>query len=368
MQSGQYTGGGVIVTIQASVSKGWLHEVTGATFGDDYYFDPLKRRNQDLMVAEFLEQTFPRYRIHNLESNLVSLSHYSPSHLYVGGIQPNLILGMLLGANFVAYPHQDADISGAPLAGLSSISDLPDPQSLRDAPLIREWSREIALLRRTQSDAVIPPFFWDTSGRATIHGHITTALKLFGQDILLLVHDDPDFLASFYKWYGDVCVVLIETFASAADIPIRSLHIGECSATMLGPREYRDSLIPQMESLAERIAPLRLHHCGDCTYLLREIASINGLRALDTGSGTSVSEIRRTLGFRFPLDLMPPVELLVAGPEAARIESWVNTVLSENRDGPLCLNYHLEPGYDPCSHLLLHDALYARGVVHPARM
>ena len=338
------------------------------TFERDYYFDPLGRRNQDLGIAEFLQRTFPRYRIHNLESNLVSLSHYSRTHLYVGGIQPNLILGMLLGANFVAYPHQDADISEAPLAGLRSISDLPDPQSLRDAPLIREWLREIALLRRTQTGAVIPPFFWDTSGRATIHGHITTALKLFGQDILLLVHDDPDFLASFYNWYSDVCVVLIETFASAADIAIQSLHIGECSATMLGPREYRETLIPQMESLAQRIAPLRLHHCGDCTYLLDKIAAIRGLRALDTGSGTSVCEIRRTLGLRFPLDLMPPVELLVAAPEAGRVESWVDTVLAENRDGPLCLNYHLEPGYDPRSHLLVHDALYARGLVHPARM
>ncbi|TVR33021.1 MAG: hypothetical protein EA404_06010 [Spirochaetaceae bacterium] len=275
---------------------------------------------------------------------------------------------MLLGADFVAYPHQDADISEAPLAGLSSISDLPDPQLLCEAPLIREWLREIALLRRTQSGAVIPPFFWDTSGRATIHGCITTALKLFGQDILLLVHDDPEFLASFYKWYGDVCVVLIETFARAAEITIRSLHIGECSATMLGPREYRETLIPQMESLAARIAPLRLHHCGDCTYLLQEIALINGLRALDTGSGTSVSEIRRTLGLQFPLDLMPPVELLVAAPQAARVESWVSTVLDENRDGPLCLNYHLEPGYDPRSHLLLHDALYGRGIVRPARI
>ena len=31
----------------------------------------------------------------------------------------------------------------------------------------------------------VPPFFWDSSGRAAIHGPLTTAQKLFGESILV---------------------------------------------------------------------------------------------------------------------------------------------------------------------------------------
>ncbi|TVQ38729.1 MAG: hypothetical protein EA384_08335 [Spirochaetaceae bacterium] len=350
------------------MSKGWVHQKTGLAFGEGYYFDSLERRNRDLMIAAFLDEAFPRYRIHNLESNLVVLRHYDPSCLYVGGIQPNLIFGMLLGADFVPYTHQDADISEPPLANLSSIADLPDPHSFLEAPLIRRWLREIELLRKTESDAVIPPFFWDTGGRATIHGCITTALKLFGQGILLAIYDNPQLLVSFYRWYADACVLLVRAFAHSAGITIRSLHVGECSGTMLGPRDYRQHLVAPTEALARRIAPLRLHHCGNCTHLLNEIARIGGLESLDTGSGTSVREIRNVFGPQFAIDLMPPVELLIEGAECRAVADWVDAVLEENSGGPLGLNYHLEPGYDEYAHLQLHETLYAKGLLRPGRV
>ena len=36
-----------MITIQVSVSKGWLHQEGGFRFPDKYYFDPIFRWNQD---------------------------------------------------------------------------------------------------------------------------------------------------------------------------------------------------------------------------------------------------------------------------------------------------------------------------------
>jgi hypothetical protein len=337
----------------------------GIRFDESYYFDPVERRRTDREIADFLEERFPDYRLHNLESNLVQLDHYSPDLIYVGGIQPNLILGMLLGATFIPYDDQDADISETPLKGLDRISDLPPAESLLEHELIRRWSAEIGKLRGESE--VIPPFFWDRSGRATIHGFITTALKFFGQEIFFFLADDPDFIKEFFAWYGEVSACLIRHFARAGGMEISSLHVGECSGTMLGAADFAAYLAPALDELSRAIADIRLHLCGNCDHLMEEIARVRGIVSLDTGSGSDPARIRRLLGADYLLDLMPPVELLLKGRAPGDVEAWLDAALEGNAGGPLALNYHLEPGYDERNHLLLHDLLYERGIVSPGR-
>ena len=126
----------------------------------------------------FLADRFPQHPFHNMESNLVQGEHFSPDQVLVGGIQPNLIVGACLGAEFVFPPDKDSDIAGRPLEGVRDLADLPAPASLLEHPLIRRLDAQIAAVRRARPDLrVIPPFFWDTSGRATIHGFITTSAE-----------------------------------------------------------------------------------------------------------------------------------------------------------------------------------------------
>ncbi len=356
-----------MISIQASVSKGWLHREKGIEYSREYYFDPVYRRECDREIAAFLEERFPDYRIHNLESNLVSLEHYSPELLYVGGIQPNLILGMLLGADFIPYPDQDADISETPLKDLEKIEELPSPSDLLQADLIKEWSTQIRDLAAGEKANVIPPFFWDRGFRATIHGFITTALKFFGQDFFFTAMDNPDFVHSFYRWYEESMSLLIGHFAGLVDARPTSLHIGECSGTMMGSGDYETFLQPCLSEIARNVAPVRIHFCGNCDHLLDSLSRTEGIGSLDTGSGTSVSKVRELIGRDFPLDLMPPVELLLQGRDPGAVMGWMDQTLKENDGGPLTINYHLEPGYDEKNHLLLHDYLYDRGLVEKGR-
>ena len=116
-----------MISIQTSVSKGWLHNEGGFRFDERYYFDPLYRWEQDRAIDRFLADRFPQHPFHNMESNLVQGEHFSPDQVLVGGIQPNLILGACLGAEFVFPPDKDSDIVGRPLEGLRDLADLPAP-------------------------------------------------------------------------------------------------------------------------------------------------------------------------------------------------------------------------------------------------
>jgi hypothetical protein len=47
-----------------------------------------------------------------MESNLVQPEYLPEKYLQVGGIQPNLILGAMLGSEMVFPPGADSDIAG----------------------------------------------------------------------------------------------------------------------------------------------------------------------------------------------------------------------------------------------------------------
>ena len=58
------------------------------------------------------------------------------------------------------------------------------------------------------------------------------------------VYDDPEFVAGLHDWITDVYIALIRHFARLGDLPITSVHIGECSGTMLRPAHYERFVIP----------------------------------------------------------------------------------------------------------------------------
>jgi hypothetical protein len=356
------------ISIITSVSKGWLHQEGGFKFGESYYLDPLYRQTQDRKIDSFLQKRFPDYAIYSLESNLVQLKFWQPDYMYVGGIQPNLILGACLGAKFEYYPDKDMDLASLnPLGYLQSVDDLPKPDEILSNPLITFFDRQLIKLRASHpGGTVIPPFFWDTSGRATIHGFITTAQKFYGEGIFLRIYDNPEFVIAFHEWITEVYIFLVRHFSELGEIPIRSVHIGECSGTMIRNKHYGKYIIPYASRLGRELGPVRLHSCGKSDHLLDEISRIDNLRVLDTGSDTSVRAIRNHLG-DIQIDIAPPVELLLDDANKDRIDAWLEQILCENAGGRLTINFHMEPGYSLGNCLAIHDGLHERGLIERKR-
>ena len=354
--------------IRGSVSKGWLHGEGGFTFPEAYYIDPWFRREQDRDIDRFLAERFPDLPIYNMESNLVQPDYLPKKCLQIGGIQPNLMVGAMLGAEMVFPPGADSDIAGKPFENISSAAELPAPEELLSKPPARTLDRQLETFSRKYPDfSIIPPFFWDLSGRATIHGFITTAYKFMGEKLFILLFEDPELVNAVHRWICDAYRILIDHFSRKAGLEVTGIHIGECTGAIISAPDFEKHILPFAKETGRRYRGVRFHSCGLSDHLLDQFLKIDNLISLDTGSGTSVGQIRKLFGKDLLIELAPPVELMLTGADPKDAGEWLDRTLAENRGGPLLLGYHLEPGYNLSVILALHEKCIEKGLSKPGR-
>lgn len=335
-----------MISISGTLSKAWVNRAIGVVFDREYYFDPARRHAIDSECNEYAMATFPEMGLFYSESNLGRIAYWNKEQVLVGGIQPNLILGMLVGAEFVAAGDKDADVTGNCCAGRDP-SEMPVPESLVDHELIKLFDDQIAEVQRGdhgQLDA-IPPFFWDASGRATIHGVLTTAQKLWGESVFMDMVAEPEKCGAMMEWIAEAYIVLCRHFAETAGIGITSVHVGECSCCMVGPELVERFIVPATTRIGDSLGPVRLHSCGQSTHLLESFRKIGRLGSVDLGGQTSVRKAREIFGHETPISIAPEPELMSAEDTEAILD-WARQVFADNAGGDLQFLYHLEPSYN----------------------
>jgi hypothetical protein len=133
-------------TLETSVSKAFMAEALGVSFDRAYYFDPWLRPEVDARCHQYVERALKDLHVLYTESNLGRKAWFDRNQVLLGGIQPNLILGMLLGAEFIPAPRGDADISPACWAK-RPIEELPPPDTLPGHPIIRQFDDQVRGVR-----------------------------------------------------------------------------------------------------------------------------------------------------------------------------------------------------------------------------
>ena len=326
-----------------SLSKGWMSRHLDVSFDRDYYFKPKVRHAVDTRYNNYAESELADLDIIYTESNLGQRKYMNANQVLVGGIQPNMILGMLIGADFIPHNSMDADISMTPLKDIDP-DRLPTPDELINHELIALFDSQIKQLKAEGEFEPIPPFFWDASGRATTHGTLTTAQKFLGEEVFIALMMDPAKVVAVMDWITESFIVLMKHFSEVGEIAITSVHIGECSGCMVNAEMFEDVVLPHAARFAERLGPLRLHSCGNSTHLLESIKKLPRLAALDFGGDTSMAKVRELFGSDFPVDMAPmPADFSAASPEP--ILNWAKGVIDENACGNMRIIYHLEPDY-----------------------
>ncbi len=330
--------------VEVSVSKGLLARTIGAAFDRSYYFDPVIRRELDGRCHAYTNRELADLDAFFTESNLGRREHVDERQVLVGGIQPNLIQGMLLGAEFMPNPAGDADISPACWEG-RSLDDLPSSEEQLDHELIRLFDRQIMEIQTEGRLTPIPPFFWDASGRAAVHGALTSTQKFLGEDVFVDMLIDPDRIHRMTEWIADSNIALVQHFAEICGVEVAEVHVGECSSCMIAPDQWDEFVVPTLNRMAEALGPVRLHSCGPSDHILEKARTVARLSSLDLGGETSVAKVRELFGSGFPVSIAPLAEDLAAGSPDALL-AWLGRVLEENRDGNLTVLYHIEAEYD----------------------
>lgn len=370
------------ISLLASVSFAWLHERSGLSFDEGFFMDPRRRLERETAANALVTERFPDLPIYGFEGSLVQVEGRRRPVVLVGGIQPNLILGAAVGAKIVFYGDRDPDISQTPLAGIRDLDALRQMDWARTWP-IDVFLRQIREMRDTLGSGytIVPPFFWDTTGRATVHGILTTALKLVGERIFTDIADNPAFVHELCDWIAEAYGRLIRLFADAAGMSVTGLHVGECSACMLGPDQFAEFVLPATNRLvalaragartmrldrkargqaSDGTFVVRLHSCGLSDHLLDVLVGLDGLACLNVGSGTSISRIRKRFG-GIRIDVIPDTQLLTAA-EPADVDAWVRRTVEEGRGGPLEFQFHLDAGQPEANGLQIARTLRALGI------
>lgn len=331
-----------MITISGTLSKAWMAQELGVAFDRDYYLNPERRYAVDCRCNEYALERFPGMRLFYSESNLGQIDHWDRNQALIGGIQPNMILGMLLEADFLPDPNHDADITQRCLAGKGP-SDLPSPESLLEHPLIRLFDEQIH--QSQEPLCPIPPFFWDASGRATIHGVLTSAQKLVGENVFMDMISEPQQCLDIIGWIADANIILCRHFSEIADLPITSVHVGECSSCLVSPDMIERFVVPTTSRIGAELGPVRLHSCGPSTNYIERFSRIDNLCSLDLGGDTSIERVREVFGNEMPLSVTPlPQDMSAQSTEP--ILNWAGRIVEENDSGDLEYVYHLEPSYN----------------------
>ena len=349
------------ISALGSVSFGWLHQEGGFVFDEPYFLEPEVHLEREQKIHGFVAEQFPGDPIYNIEAHLVQVEGRRQPVALVGPLQPNLILGTAVGAKFVFNHDKDPDITMTPLADLRDVDALANIDWATTWP-ISLFLEQIQAMREKygHTHTIVPPYFWDASGRATIHGILTTAQKLMGERIFMALLDDPGFVSEFFEWITEAYIAQIRLFADAAGMNVTGLHIGDCSLCMVGPDSFSEAVLPWVNRLGEAIGPLRFHSCGNVDHLLAVFSQIEHLDILNVGSGTSVAKIRELMG-NIRIDLTPDVKS-ISHCTPADVDHWVRQTLAENEGGPIEIQDHLDIGQPAANCLQIFRTLENMGI------
>ena len=126
--------------------------------------------------------------------------------------------------------------------------------------LVKDLENQIKHINETRPDLkVIPPFFWDESGRATIHGIVTTSLKLTGDNIMTIMMSDPELAHAIHQWIVDAYIILISHFPGWQSFLSLLYMSGECAGTMISAELYEEFIVPYISQLGD--------NSGRCVFI-----------------------------------------------------------------------------------------------------
>jgi hypothetical protein len=227
------------------------------------------------------------------------------------------------------------------------VSELPDAASVLDHPLVRQFDHQIQEIQERAAGQfrAIPPFFWDASGRAAVHGAVTSGLKLRGDKFFLEMVTAPETCGRLVRWLTEVSTILVHHFAESANMKIQGIHVGECAACMINVENFDAFVVPVTSLLGRRVGPVRFHSCGSSDHIIQACRRIENIASIDVGGETSVALIREVFGPEFPVGIAPLVADMTADSPHAILD-WYARINEENGGGDLTIGFHLEDAYN----------------------
>lgn len=318
------------VEFAVEITSHLIHRYAGLELSERYYLDPFYRLQEDKRVAKWAREHYANYDVF-IESGEFAAS--APPVVRVGGLQPYLIISALFGAEIHFWGDHEPSIIKEPLQEVTDLSSIKIPD-FQEHPLIKQLLGQVKEAQKTCRGQIFinPPFFWDDSGWAFIHAPFTTAYKLRGENFFIELYTNPKGVHHLIDIAFEITSSLIDLFATTSERNIIGIHLGDCSASLVSAKHYREYAIPALERMTDRYGPGRLHSCGSSTHLLTTFRDIHGIQEFQLGWDTDLKAARMYLG-NVPITYLVPPSFLLQ--DSIEIEKQMRTALAVNENAPL---------------------------------
>jgi hypothetical protein len=305
----------------------FYHRHLGVTYGKAFYYDPEYRGSVECQQALFLHAHWGRHG--------VGAAHPHPSPGLF--IQPLEIIMRTQGAEW-RFP-EDATLEswGTPWRGLdpAAIAAI-DAQAAARHPVVDELLAQYRVLQKLYGESA--DLFGIKSGMMNIHAPLTTAQQLYGEELFMLLAEDPAAGGPIFTKVWELYQAIFQRLADALGARLTRVQLGDCAAAMLSPATYEAAVLPWNNRIARQFPRAGYHSCGSSTHLLPAFAKLEHMDLYQLGPGTDLAQAARQLPGTHLQPLIDPV-LLRQG-DTAQVRQSIAAVIRDCAPAPavtLCL-------------------------------
>jgi len=267
-----------MIAISLDFMPAFYTKHVGLEWGESYYFDPVHRSQVEVARDRFLYDILGEFD--------VGAPDPAPSRNLA--IQPVDLIMRTQGAEWRFPPDATLESWGQPWRGMSVAEiEAIDPRAGAAHPVVDAIIGQYGELRKLYGDEA--DVLGLRSRALVIHGPYTTAHQLLGEDLFMLMCDDPGAARRVFAKVWEIYQAVFGRIARAVGVPpARRVHIGDCSASLVSAELYQACVLPADNRIASGFSACSYHSCGASTHLLDEFAKVQGLDAIQLGPGTNL--------------------------------------------------------------------------------
>lgn len=292
------------VNISLNFMPAFFTRHLGISYGEAYYFDFDHRVAVTRAEQRLLFELFGEYGVGEADAQPV------PGIF----VQPIDLLLHTQGAPWRFPADATLESIGAPWAALS-IEEIAaiDPRSAAEHPVLdRLLAQYRAMERRHGARADI---FGMRSGTMNIHAPYTTAHQMYGQELFVLLLTEPEAAQVIFAKVEALYQALYTRMCAETGLSFSRIYLGDCSASLLSERVYREQVLPVNQRLAQMYPATGYHSCGRSTHLLAAFSELPGMDAVQLGAGTDMAAAARLLPGVILEPLIDPVVMREGSPD-----------------------------------------------------
>ncbi|MFC1552520.1 uroporphyrinogen decarboxylase family protein [Candidatus Latescibacterota bacterium] len=313
----------------------WWHHEAGISFDRDYYFDPLRRFEDEKLMRRVLWERFGEFGIG--EESPGDEPVVGPVHLAAG-----YMFSSLWGCD-IDFPVDSSPvvIPRAMTAEELLAKDVPDPYDNKE---FSDFFKLIGMLKDT---------YGYVRGDVNWNGVQNLALDLMGEGVFMAYYDNPSAMHTIYDKITQSLIEIMnvikkETETTSISVnrsivnvdPSINLH-SNCSVQMISNEIYEEFLLPSDIALSEHLQPYGIHHCGDNMHnVAAGYSKVKEACFFDVGWGADIAYCRKMIPDAFFNVRLSPVKIKNCTPD--EVEDDLKGLLENAGDlsqvGICCIN------------------------------